>query len=278
MQKQGRLIIVGAIVVLVVVGLVVGLRLSSSPSEEVMPPEEEAAMIEPATGDVEVDLKVVQAQMDAGDFAGARGALEQAIAANPEDAEAYFMLGLTYFNLQAYDEAREAFAQSMALDPERSAAVHHNLGVLAYQIGDMETAVAEFETALEADPNDPDSHYQLGAAYLQMASSTQDASLWAKAEAEFEQVLTLDPKKPEALVGLGTLYAGQGKFVEAIPLLEQAVDENPEMREALFALGLSYKENAQDDLAKAALEKFLETEPPAQWAQQAQQALNELTP
>ena len=230
MQKQGRLIIVGVIVALVVVGLVVGLRLSSSPP----PAVEETA---PAEAVAEIDFDAVQARIDAGDFAGARDALEQAIAANPEDAEAHFMLGLTYFNLQAYDDARTAFARSMELEPGRSAAVHHNLGVLAYQTGDMETAVKEFETALEADPNDPDSHYQLGAAYLQIASSTQDVSLWAKAEEEFEKVLALDPAKPEALVGLGTLYAGQQKFEEAIGLLEQAVEENPHDARGAFRFG-----------------------------------------
>lgn len=275
MQKQGRLIIVGVIVVLVVIGLGVGLRLSSTPAEEASPQDTPASV---QATPVPVDLEAIQAQIDTGDFAGAQAALEQVVAAHPEDAEAYFMLGLTYFNLQAFDEAREAFARSMALDPERSAAVHHNLGVLAYQIGDMETAVEEFETALEADPDDPDSHYQLGATYLQMASSAQDVSLWTKAEDEFKQVLALDPKKPEALVGLGTLYASQQKFDAALELLEQAVAENPEMREALFALGLTYLQTGQTDSAKEMLQDFLDTDPPARWAQQAQDALDQITP
>ena len=62
MQKQGRLVVVAVIVVLVVIGMVVGLRMSSSPVEEAIP---------------EVNLDAVQAQMDAGDYVGARDALEQ---------------------------------------------------------------------------------------------------------------------------------------------------------------------------------------------------------
>ena len=263
MQKQGRLVIVTVIVVLVVIGMVVGLRMSSSPVEEAIP---------------EVNLDAVQAQMDAGDYVGARDALEQVVASNAEDAEAYFLLGLTYFNLEEYEKARESFVRTLELDSDRSAAVHHNLGVLAYQIGDMETAVAEFKTAIEADANDPDSHYQLGAAYLQMASTTSDVALLAKAEAEFKQVLTLAPGKPEALVGLGTLYMSQNKVVEATTLLEQAVEENPEMREALFALGIAYFSSGETVLAKQTLQRFLDTDPPTRWAEEAQDILAQIVP
>ena len=50
------------------------------------------------------------------------------------------------------------------------------------------------------------------------------------------------------------------------------------MREALFALGLTYLETGQTDLAKETLQDFLDTDPPAQWAQRAQDALNQIMP
>lgn len=260
MQKRGRLLIVGIIVVLVVVGLFLAIRFSSPSSKKVS----------------EIDMDAVQAQLDAGQYATARDTLQQAIVVDAGNAEAHFLLGLTYFNLGDYTKARESFLKALELEPERAAAVHHNMGVLAYQTGEMETAVQEFKFALEADPNDPDSHYQLGATYLQIASSTSDLSYLTQAEAEFQQVLALAPGKPEALVGLGTLYMSQNKISEAVALLEQAVQANPEMREALFALGVAYYSQGEVALAKETLQKFLDTQPPERWAKEAQDILAQL--
>ena len=107
MQKQGRLLLVGLIVVLVGVGLYFALRASSKS--------------QPVT----VNVDEVQAQIDAGQYDAARDALEELIATDPENAEAHFMLGLTYFNLGEYDKAKASFSQAMTLEPERAAAVHH---------------------------------------------------------------------------------------------------------------------------------------------------------
>jgi protein O-GlcNAc transferase len=260
MKKQGRLLLVGLIVILVGVGLYFVLQASSKS--------------QPVT----VSVEEVQAQIDAGQYDAARDALEKLIATDPENAEAHFMLGLTYFNLGEYAKAQASFSQAMALEPQRAAAVHHNLGVLAYQTGDMETAVAEFKAALEADPNDPDSHYQLGATYLQIAVSNSDLTYLQQAEVEFKRALELAPGKPEALVGLGTLYLNQNKIAEATKLLEQAVQSNPEMREALFALGMAYFAGGDTASAKTTLQKFLDTQPPEQWANEAREIMKQLEP
>ncbi len=260
MQKHGRLLIVGIIVIVVIAGLYLAIRLSSPSSQKVS----------------EIDMGVVQTQLDAGQYAAARDALQQAIVADPDNAEAHFLLGLALFNLGEYPTARESFLKALELEPARAPAVHHNLGVLAYQTGEMETAVQEFKSALEADPNDPDSHYQLGATYLQIASSTSDLSYLTQAETEFQQVLALAPGKPEALVGLGTLYLSQNKIAEATTLLEQAVQANPQMREALFYLGLAYYSKGDSASAKETLQKFLDTQPPEQWAKEARDILAQL--
>lgn len=265
MQKR---LLLGVVIVLILgLGLAAGLYFSSRSSES------------PAAGG---DLETAQEQLDAGDFQAAKTSLEQIVASDAENAEAHFLLGLAYFNLQDYTKAEEFFNRSLELDPGRAAAVHHNLGVLAYQLGNMDQAMQEFETALEIDPSDPDTHYQLGAAYLVMAfpmgALEPDAEFLAQSEAEFEQALDLSADKPEALVGLANVYMFQNKNSDAIGLLERAVEKNPEMREALFALGRAYAVSGQMDRARETLQDFLETEPPEVWAQQAQELLNQLGP
>ncbi len=234
----------------------------------------------PVAEDQGADLAAIQAEMDAGAYESARAKLEAIIASDETDAEAHFSLGLTLFNLGDYTAARDHFTRSLELDPERAAAVHHNLGVLAYQSGDMATAESEFGLALDADPADADTHYQLGATYLiqayPMGAVEPDAALLQKAESEFQNSLEIAPNKPEALVGLANIDMLRGEMEAAIERLEQAVAQNPDMREALFALGRSYAAVGRTEDARATLRQFIDTDPPAMWAEQAQQMLVEL--
>ncbi|MGC9467579.1 MAG: tetratricopeptide repeat protein [Anaerolineae bacterium] len=229
---------------------------------------------------VAATLEEIQTEIDAGNYESARTELETILSEDAENAEARFKLGLVYFNLGDYQLARENFEQSLALEPDRAGAVHHNLGVLAYQMGDMDTALQEFQAALETDPDDADTHYQLGATYLIQAfpvdAMEPDAALLAKAEAEFGRALEIAPRKPEALVGLANVYMLRNEMREAVDLLEDAVEQAPQMREALFALGRAYAAVGELDQAKATLRQFLDTDPPAMWAQQAEEMLREL--
>lgn len=225
-----------------------------------------------------VDLAAIQLQLDAGQVEVALKALEGLVKQEPENAEAQFLLGIAYFKTGAYEKARQAFNRTLQLDPERGAAVHHNLGALAIQMEDLDTAVAEFETALTIEPDDPDTHYQLGAAYLLQSLPPNEnvAPVQSKldaARAEFERSWELAPGKAEVLVGLGNVYLMQGDFARATTYLEQAVDTAPQMPEALFALGRTYALTGNFEGAREMLERCLATNPPAVWAQQAQQML-----
>lgn len=261
---RGRLVL-GIVVVLVLVGGVgAAVYFSSRPSD--------------AT--VSQNLDAVQAKIDAGDFEAAKADLEAILIGDGENAEAYFKLGLACFNLGDYEGARDHFNTSLSLEPDRAAAVHHNLGVLAYQVGDMDTAMAEFQAALAADPDDADTHYQLGATYLilafPMGAIEPDAGRFQQAEDEFNRALAVESDKPEALVGLANIHMLRNDMEQAISMLERVVDQNPQMREALFALGRAYAAVGETAKAKSILAQFLDMDPPAVWAEQAEEILQSL--
>ncbi len=263
-MRRGRLILGVAIVLVFMGGTVAAISLSHKDS-----PAQPSA-----------DLSAIQAEIDAGQYENAQAELEQILSTDDGNAEAHFKLGLVMFNLGDYQVAEDHFVRSLALEPDRAAAVHHNLGVLAYQTGDMDKALAEFRSALEADPEDADTHYQLGATYLvqayPMGAIQPDADLLQKAQAEFERALQITPEKPEALVGMANIEMLQNNMADAITLLEKALQQEPEMREALFALGRSYAAVGEVDKARVTLAKFLDTNPPTVWAEQAQQLLTDL--
>ncbi len=208
-----------------------------------------------------------------------RADLEALVVREPDNAQAFFDLGLVCLQEQDVACARAALERALALDPQRSAAVHHNLGVLAFQSGDLETALREFQAALEVDPDDLNTRYQLGAVYLVLAVP-QD-SLFADGEklrlaiGYFEQVLAADPNKVEALIGLGNARLIEGRYEDGVALLERAVELNP-MPEALFTLGRAYAFLGRAEEARQMLERFLETDPPATWAAQARDLLRQL--
>ena len=267
-----RLMIIVAVVVVLLGGLAAVIVLSNRSNE----PQQQAET------DLAPNLDQIEAKMDGGQYESARQSLEQVVAEDEVNAEAHFMLGLTYFNLEDYAKARESFQRALELDPDRAAAIHHNLGALAYQTGDMETALSEFQAALESDPDDADTHYQLGATYLVLAfpsgAMEPDSEMVAKAEAQFTRALELADEKPEARIGLANIHLVRGEMDEAISLLEGVLEDYPEMREALFALGRAYLTKGEMDKAEATLERFLETDPPSIWAEQAQTMLNQISP
>lgn len=228
----------------------------------------------------DVNLESVQQLIDTGQYSAAKVQLLQILENDGDNAEAHFLLGLTQFNLAEYTEAQEHFMHSMALEPDRAAAVHHNLGVLAFQLGDMQTALGEFQSALDEDPGDSDTHYQLGATYLVLAfpmgAVQPDPDLLQQSEEQFEKSLAASPDKPEALVGLANVYMLKNDLPQAIDMLEKAVQAKPDMREALFALGRAYAYSGNVEKAQSTLEQFLTTDPPAQWKQQAEELLEQL--
>ncbi len=208
-----------------------------------------------------------------------RAELEALVAQEPENVQAFFDLGLVCLQEDDADCARTALLRALELDPQRAAAVHHNLGVLAFKVGDMETALSEFQAALEVDPDDLNTRYQLGAVYLVLSipanSPFADVDKLELAIAQFEQVLAVNPDKVEALVGLGNARLIEGNYEEGVALLERAVALAP-IPEALFSLGRAYAFLGRTEEARVTLERFLDTNPPLPWANQAQAILQQL--
>ncbi|MGD8997787.1 MAG: tetratricopeptide repeat protein, partial [Anaerolineae bacterium] len=155
----------------------------------------------------------------------------------------------------------------------------HNLGVTYYQLQDLQSAIDEFEAALQIEPDDPDTHYQLGATYLTLAlsgsasSAAVDPELLDQATEEFIEAIELREGMPEALIGLGNVYIQQADFETAIETLGQAIESIPDSREAYYALGGAYAQSGDIDMACETYEHFLTLDPPANWRAQAEQMM-----
>ena len=70
---------------------------------------------------------------------------------NPNDADAYFMLGLTYDRIGEYEKAISPWKKLIQLKPN-SFTPHNNLGYAYEKLGRIDKAIKEYRKALRIDP------------------------------------------------------------------------------------------------------------------------------
>ena len=78
-----------------------------------------------------------------------------------------------------------------------------------------EDAVAQFASAIGAEPSNPDYYYARGKAYEALVK-------YPEAKADFEKALVFAPKSVDALIGLGAACNKMGNFEEALRHLNKA--------------------------------------------------------
>jgi tetratricopeptide (TPR) repeat protein len=78
-----------------------------------------------------------------------------------------------------------------------------------------EDAVAQFTSAIEVEPSNPDYYYARGQAY-------ENLSKYAEAKTDYEKVIVFAPKNTEALINLGVVNNKTNNFEEALKHLNHA--------------------------------------------------------
>ena len=103
---------------------------------------------------------------------------QQAIALNPNDPQGYINLGGIYYQLQAWDNAQQAFQTAVQLKPDYANA-YYNLGHALEQKGDLQNALTAYQTVKTLIATDPVSvkkiDAEIAAIQAKSAKQTQDA-------------------------------------------------------------------------------------------------------
>jgi predicted Zn-dependent protease len=108
---------------------------------------------------------------------------------------------------------------------------------LLQRLNRIPEAEKALEEAVRREPENALRHYQIGA--LLVAKSQRPDRL-AAAEAAFRKALALQPDHLSSRYRLGLLLESSGRFREAIPELRRALDQSPELVDALRVLGRAY--------------------------------------
>ena len=203
-----------------------------------------------------------QALMSQGKMSDAIKALEEGVAANPDDYSLLSSLGRLLVQAWQYDRAAEVLGQALAVidfDP----AIWDNLGIVAMRKGDYAKALELLAKAVELDRNFPLAFSNIGAVRLEMYSRQgRKADDLALAVESFRKAVALDATLGLAWRGLGVACRTGGNLSGAIDAWERAVAADPSDSYSRINLGRAYLDRGDKSLARAAFEKYLEVRGP----------------
>jgi tetratricopeptide (TPR) repeat protein len=162
---------------------------------------------------------------------------------------AHWWLGRVYENLNRIADARKEYETVVPFALTGQATLYAAIGRLSHTEGDFARANDAFEHRLRLTPNDPVAHKDLAWILIE-----QDRS-----EAAFKELtasVALEPRDAEAHAAIGRLYLDAGSHAEAIGALRRALDLQPTLHDARYALALALKRIGREDEAAREMELF----------------------
>ena len=188
-----------------------------------------------------------------GNFGQAQEIYRQLLAANPQDAVVFNLLGALCIDSGQLEEAGVRLAEALRLQPDFAAA-HDNLGLLLTAQNRFTEAVVSLRRAAELDPGNAQTQ-------LNLAHALALGGQKAEAIAAFQGVVQLAPDRVDAQAKLATLLCEQGRHAEAVPHLRQVTRLVPQDAAAQFALATALVQSGDRAEAIAAYQATLRLKP-----------------
>ncbi len=189
----------------------------------------------------------------AGKLAAAEGVYRQVVAAEPDNADAWSLLGAVCINLNRLDEAARHLDEALRINPRHHAAFD-NRGVLLGKQGKYDEAVECFQQALAIQPNQ-------AVTYLNMAEALLRNGQPSEAIAAFRRVLALAPDSLRAHSELARVLRDEGRHAEALPHWQHVVQAKPNDPALRFELAATLAHLRRLDEAKGEYQEVLRQKP-----------------
>jgi Tfp pilus assembly protein PilF len=226
---------------------------------------------------VDVGLELVSLYTQSGDLDEAARILAQLKKAAPTNPQVLYAAYRTYSDL-----AGESML-ALALAAPESGQFHRMMAHEETRQGKTNEAIVEFRKAIAIDPRLPGIHFELA----ELLHTSQDAAIRKEADREYQAALAENPRDVRLLCRLGEMDSERGDFQgsfekyskalklrpgnadaklglakalidlnqpdKALPILEQAVKEEPTNAIAHYRLGTLYRKNGRIEDAKREL-------------------------
>ncbi|MEZ4708787.1 MAG: tetratricopeptide repeat protein [Caldilineaceae bacterium] len=210
---------------------------------------------------------------------------DQAIALNPQDADAYYNRGNARRDQGELDAAIADYDQAIALNPEYKEA-YGNRGPSPPRQGDLLNAIADYDHVIALDPKDPLAYNNRGSIHrdqgeLDAAIADYDQAIALNPEykeaygnqpspppreldaaiADYDQAIALNPQEATAYNNRGSARRDQGELDAAIADYDQAIALNPQDANAYYNRGLARRDQGDLDAAIADYDQAIALNP-----------------
>jgi len=148
---------------------------------------------------------------------------------------------LTWRQSAAYSDIETLWRTTLAKNPQCWMA-HTNIGLVLFQKGQIDDAIAHYRSALQMQPDWWDAEYNLGTALA--AKGEVDEAI-----VHCEKAVSMRPADPDAQVSLGNLLLQKGRIDDAIAHYQKAITVRPDYFLALYGLGHALLEKGEFDSA-----------------------------
>jgi tetratricopeptide (TPR) repeat protein len=179
------------------------------------------------------------------DYADADKWFTEVTVEDPNNPDAWYLLGRTKYNENLFVEAVSSFERALALHPKYIEA-ENNLGLSLRELNQPEKAKAAYQTAIEWQgdaPSDPQPFLNLGTMLV-------DDSKFDEAIPYLVKAASLSPDNPKIHEELGQVYESQKNLPKAQAELERAVSLAPNTSGLHFKLGQIYRHEGMRDRAQ----------------------------
>jgi tetratricopeptide (TPR) repeat protein len=190
---------------------------------------------------VRVATLIGMAHYSIGEYAAAIPFLRTAANSDPQNIAYRFSLAQSCLSAKQYQCVLDTYQEILKLNAE-SAAADMLAGQAYDEMKNAAGAIEEFRAAVKADPKWPNAHFGLG--YLLWTQNNFD-----DAAREFQAELANVPNSTQAMTFLADCKIQLGQMKEAQPLVEKAVQLDPDNARAHMDLGIIYQD--QDRQADA---------------------------
>jgi Flp pilus assembly protein TadD len=150
----------------------------------------------------------------------------------PEYAEAWDNLGLTYGYLKRFNDSIDAFRQALRINPELISAWKH-LGLTYSILNRHNDAIESYRQALRINPKDADAWGNLGNAYGELNRHNDEIDA-------YRQALRINPKDASVWYDLGVTYGTLKRYNDEIDAYLQVLRINPKDANAWNNLALAH--------------------------------------
>lgn len=164
--------------------------------------------------------------MQQNQFHAANKILLQLIQAQPQNSEAFYLLGTSLSLIGQWESATQYLSAAIKLNP-KVPQFYHNLGLVYKETGEVLTAIEQYNKALQLNPNYFQAYHKLANAYITLGDDSN-------AHLHFQKALTIKKDYSEGWLDYGIFWSNLNNFIEAKKCYEQAIQINPRFAKAYF--------------------------------------------